>query len=318
LYAVSEVDNFNGTYSGSVQAYRILREDGGRNLSLQFLNEVSSQGAYPCHLAFSSPGSELLVSNYGSGTLASVSIAADGSLGSVVQIIDHDASAGAHVHEAIVTAPRSALVADLGLDRVFQYSYSPSSKQFSPPHIEDIPSYVQFPEGSGPRHAVVFPTGGVALVLSELASTLSCLSYDAEIGFLKGEVLAVSSTLRDGDSSVDMAAAEIQLSSNGKFVYVSNRDISSPNQNRSSIAVFSLTISGTSCALTPIQHISTMGIHPRHFTLVHDRSRLIVANKDSSNVVSFKVDGQTGLIDPEGTQTVNESMQYPTQILIIP
>jgi 6-phosphogluconolactonase len=94
-----------------------------------------------------------------------------------------------------------------------------------------------------------------------------------------------------------MAAGEIQVSNNGKYIYASNRDNSDPNLNRSSIAVFKVLSNGE---LELIQHVSSLGQHPRHFDIVPVKSGLqflLIANKDSNNIVRYDIDEESGLIN---------------------
>jgi 6-phosphogluconolactonase len=333
LYAVSEVDNYNNTYSGSVSAYRIVVNSNQTDLDLIFLNEVSSQGAYPCHLAIDDRGSKIFVSNYGSGTLAVIELLRDGSLGALVQLIDHDASQGSHVHQAVIE-DGVGHVMDLGLDAVYQYSYDRAATPDSGAALTAVPGTVTtkigLPEGAGPRHLVIHQSRDIALVLSELDSTLSCFAYNRSTGTIVGSSIDAVSTLEPGQSGADMAAAEIQLSLDGRFVYVSNRDISNPNLNRSSIAVFSIEDSSDaqSCSLVHVQHVSTLGIHPRHFDLYHSKVRegedmstltyIIVANRDSDNIVVFDVNSKLGHINPKGRIFTNpEFLLKPTQVVVL-
>src|SRR5207244_2300384 len=61
LYAVDEVEQFNGKKSGAVSAFAIER-DG----SLTRLNAESSMGTGPCHLVIDKAGKRVLAANYGS------------------------------------------------------------------------------------------------------------------------------------------------------------------------------------------------------------------------------------------------------------
>lgn len=307
LYAVSELDDSQG--GGLVSAYRI--EDGGT--TLVFLNQVSSHGSLPCHMTLDSKGRHLYVSTYGGATLAVLDILADGRLGQVIQLVDHDASAGAHVHEAVLDEALGTMqVMDLGLSKIFQYRYDAVTGLLA------LETVVELTEGSGPRHVVIHPYLPVSLVISELDNSLSCLSYNHQTG-LVGEVLATVSTLRVGESTEDMGAAELGLSRDGQFVYASNRDLSDPNKQRSSIAVFKLFSSAEKpCVLANVQHVSSLGIHPRHFDLTYgstaEEQLLLVANRDSNNIVSFRVSNENGRIS-DGA--VLEDAVSPTQVLIV-
>jgi len=55
-----------------------------------------------------------------------------------------------------------------------------------------------------------------------------------------------------------------------------------------------------------IQVVSSRGIHPRFITLANGDSTLLVANKDSDNIVVFNVNPVDGLID-DSSAFVNES-----------
>ena len=154
-----------------------------------------------------------------------------------------------------------------------------------------------------------------AFSASELDSTLTTLHYDRLSGALTP--LSTISSLRQNEAADGMGAGEIALSSNGKFVYISNRDISEPNQNRSSIGVFK--IERSTGELSCIQHVWSFGIHPRHFVLHESARLLIVANKDSNNLVVFQLDDlDLGTID-ESSATVytTPTLELPTMVLLV-
>jgi 6-phosphogluconolactonase len=321
LYAVSETDTHDG--SGSVSAFLI----SGDGTELTFINEISSFGSFPCHMALDTEGRYLFVSNYGGGNLAVISIKADGRLGELVQLVDHDAALGAHVHEAVLNEDTSVLqVMDLGLDRVYQYHFDSSTGLLTPP-ADPIRSFVQLPEGSGPRHLINHPHLNISIVISELVSTVTCLEYDRTTGFV-GNVLDVVSTLGEHESPTDMAAAEIQLSEDGSYLYASNRDVSEPNKHRSSISVFSISASMeggvAKCALLPsVPQASSLGIHPRHFAFTpplagnEGEQFMLVANRDSSNIVVLKASKESGAIDQHGKVYEDSTLLSPTQVLLI-
>ena len=85
VFAANETDTFNGAKTGAVSAFRI--DPGTGRLAL--INQVSSGGAGPCHLALDRTGKFLVVSNYNDGTIAVVPVAADGQLRAPSQVIQH-------------------------------------------------------------------------------------------------------------------------------------------------------------------------------------------------------------------------------------
>ena len=77
LYAVNkELDKFKGRKGGGVSALSIDPASG----TLTLLNQQSSVGSGPCHLTVDGTGKNVLVANYGSGSVACLPIQADGSL----------------------------------------------------------------------------------------------------------------------------------------------------------------------------------------------------------------------------------------------
>jgi 6-phosphogluconolactonase len=210
-----------------------------------------------------------------------------------------------HIHEVTFSGESSVLVNDLGKDVVYRFEVAPDGS------LSPTPSQttkVSAP-GSGPRHTVIHPSAPLAFVINELSNTISSFSFDPLTGSLGREIATVS-TLRDSEENTEMGAAEIQISADGRFLYGSNRDLSSPNLNRSSIVVMEIdSINGT---LSVIQHADTLGEHPRHFNFFLGGSVLVVGNLKSNNLVSFPVDKATGLLGNALSQATAGS---PTHIL---
>src|SRR4051794_32764251 len=74
VYAVNEVDTFGGKRTGSVSAFAIDRQRG----TLTALNQQSSGGAGPAHVQVDKAGRNVLVANYGGGSVAVLPIDASG------------------------------------------------------------------------------------------------------------------------------------------------------------------------------------------------------------------------------------------------
>jgi 6-phosphogluconolactonase len=310
------VEDFNGQYSGAVAAYSI----DYTSLNLTFINQISSMGADPCHTYIDKSDAALYVSNYCSGTIEVVEInKSDGSLCEVKQLINHNSfqeegCTTAKAHEVYFDGSHVYAV-DLGLDRVFHYELNPNTHSLQSPLIG--PAYLSLETGSGPRHMVTHPSLNVAFILSELVCSVSMVEYNHETGVL-GIVISVVSMLADPSDNMDMAAAEIQISLDGKYVYTSARDLSNPNLGRSSITVFSIDFATNAPPrLTPIQWVSSMGVHPRHFTFDSEGIHLLVANKVSNNIVVFAVDKESGRLNPEGTVFTHEAILQPSHLVIV-
>jgi len=292
LYAVGEIDNFDGKQTGGVSALTINPKDG----RLTLINQKSSQGAGPCYLVVDHTGKCVLVANYGGGSVACLPIGDDGSLSEATTFIQHEGSsvnpqrqAGPHAHSINVDAAnRFAVAADLGLDKLFVYRLDAARGKLT---SNDPPS-VSVPPGGGPRHLVFHPSGRFAYVNNEINCTVTAFSYDAEKGKLTKihttSTLPVGVKVKSSDST-----AEVRVHPNGRFLYVSNR-------GHNSIAIFA--IDPSTGKLAALGHESTRGKIPRNFNLDPSGRYLIAANQDSDNVVVFRVDAKTGLLEPTGSE----------------
>jgi len=88
LYAVSEISSFERAKTGAVSAFAIDPKTG--NLTL--LNQQASEGAGPCHLVVDKAGRNVLVANYGGGTVAVLPIDSDGRLRKASSVRAHEGS----------------------------------------------------------------------------------------------------------------------------------------------------------------------------------------------------------------------------------
>jgi 6-phosphogluconolactonase len=296
LYAVNEVTDFDKKGDGAVSAFRVDPTTG----KLTFLNQQSSGGAGPCHLAVAQTGKCLLTANYGSGSIAALPIEPEGRLREPSVSIQHHGSSvnpqrqeGPHAH--FITwdpANRLVLTCDLGLDQVLIYKLDPEGTLLAP----NDPPFFSTKAGSGPRHLAFQPDGRRFYLISELSSTLSACSYDSRHGELS-EVQTVS-TLPESFKGAN-TCAEVQVHPSGKFVYASNR-------GHDSIAVFQ--VEQDTGMLKLVQHQSTQGKTPRHFSLDPSAKWLLAENQDSNTIVVFGVDPQSGRLEPTG---VSQSLGSP-------
>jgi 6-phosphogluconolactonase len=314
LYTTNEVE------AGAVSSYRIDRSTG----SLERLSCVlSAQGQHPTHIFEHPTRKTIYVSCYTSGSLSVHDVDADGVIQPSSQSIVHiPAATGrkSHLHQTFIgSTGEIASVVDLGNDHIMQYHLDHETGHLIQPTA--VMSSIDFPRGSGPRHIAVHPHHDLAIVVCELSSSIMALHYDHKTKIVKHFDNAPKewSTLRADENRDDMAAGEIAISANGLFIYVSNRDNSSDPMHlqRSSIAVFRIEDAAAG-ELRLLQIVSSGGRHPRHFVLLEDDSELLIANKDSANVVSYRVDPLTGLIDEASAVTSSSPhLQEPTYLLVL-
>jgi 6-phosphogluconolactonase len=288
LYAVNEVQNYNGPNSGGVSAFSVDHATG----KLTFLNEVASRGADPCYITVDQSGKYVLVANYTGGSIAAFPISADGKLGNASAFIQHTGHGlnpkrqeAPHAH-SIGLSPdeRFAFVDDLGLDELLVYKFDKSRGSLKP----NNPPFAKLDAGAGPRHFALHPSGKFAYVVSEMASTVTAFSVDLKAGVLHRSQSI--STLPD-DFKGENDDAEVEVHPSGKFLYASNR-------GHDSITVYA--IDPAKGTLTVVEHASTQGKTPRNFAIDPTGTLLFAENQQSNNIVIFHIDEKTGKLTPTG------------------
>ena len=289
LYAVNEGPGPGK--GGGVTSFALDAKTG----LLTRLNQESTVGDGPCHLVVDATGKYVLVANYGGGSVAVLPIGPDGTLGPASDFVQHKGKVfdprrqGApHAHSInLDKANRFAVVADLGLDRVFVYKFDPVLGKLTP---NDPPS-TKLNDRAGPRHFAFHPDGKHAYVINEIDCTVSAFDYDAEHG-----TLTAVQTIPTMPVAVEPrhSTAEVVVHPSGKFLYGSNR-------GHDSLAVYS--IDPAAGRLKLVEYEPTLGKTPRNFAVDPTGSYVLAENMGSDNIVVFKVDPETGALEPTG-QTV--------------
>ena len=288
LYAVNELQNYEGPNSGGVSAFSVDRATG----KLTFLNEVRSRGADPCYIIVDKAGKHVLVANYTGGSVAVFPIQADGKLGEATAFVQHSGHGtdpkrqeGPHAHSIDLSPDnRFAFVDDLGLNEVLVYKYDAAKGTLTP----NNPPYVKLDPGIGPRHFALHPSGKFAYDVAEMGSVVTALSVNLKTGTLK-QLQVISTLPKDYKGEND--CAEIHVGHSGKFLYASNR-------GHDSIAIFAIDpVKGT---LTKVDDVSTGGKTPRSFEIDPPGKYLLAENEDSNDIVVFRIDEKTGKLTPTG------------------
>lgn len=291
LYSVGATPEYleKNNKNGAISAFA-FNEDG----TLRLLNQESSGGGGPCHVAFGPGDNFLLISNYGGGSFSTLPIGEEGQLAPATSFFQHE---GKSVHESRQKGPHGhamymvpgsdlALAVDLGLDKVMIYKMHGRNGELK----LHSPAFIPIEPGSGPRHLATNAQGDRVYVLNELSSTLDAFKFNQRTG--ESEHLATYPTLPE-DFEGNNTTAEIYVHRSGKWLYCSNR-------GHDSIATFR--IDRESGTLTPLGHVSTLGKTPRHFQMDPLGQYLLVANQDSHNIVVFEIDQKIGTLKPTGNQ----------------
>jgi 6-phosphogluconolactonase len=274
----------NSGTPGGVTAFALEPESG----DLVWLNSVESFGRGPSQLTLDRSSRVILDANYAGGYVEVVPLADDGRLGAARPRTEHSGHGADPVRQTrpyvhcVTVDPRNrfALVADLGLDRVYVYQFDASRGAIAPhqpPHVATSP-------GSGPRHLAWHPSGRWIYLIEELSNAITVFAWDGEAGRL--DPRQTVSTL-PADWSGPNTAAEILVRRDGRFVYASNR-------GDDSIAVFAVEPATGHLAL--VSRTSSHGRTPRYMAFDPSHAWLFVANIDSDAIAQFAVDRDTGAL----------------------
>lgn len=287
VFAVNENHN-NEQNGGEITSFSFDKKTG----QLTQLNKQPSAGNDPCYISVDKSGKFVIAGNYSSGTASVLPVKKDGSLDAPVSVVQHEGSGvnserqeGPHVHCTVLSKDNNyVFITDLGIDKIMIYSFDSKKGKLSPaptPYIETEP-------GTGPRHFEFHPNNKFAYLLEELSGGISVYAYKG-----KGQLdLLQNISALPPDYIGPVGSADIHVSTDGKFLYASNRGESN------TIAIFS--INQQNGELTLVGHQSTMGKTPRNFNFDPSGNFLLAANQNSDNIVIFKRDKATGLLTDTG------------------
>lgn len=251
---------------------------------LKIISRVPSGGAHPCYVSANAER-YVLAANYSGGSTALLSMDSNG----VLKMCDLKQEEGsgpvkgrqqkAHAHSSVFEPETNRIfVADLGTDKIYIYHLDKGSHKLK----KAAPvSEIKLPSGSGPRHMVFNDSKKLLYIACELSNTVSVADLSKADNH---PVIATLSTLPNDYNEVSYVA-DIHMSKDGRFLYVSNRGLNT-------IAIFS--VDPKDGKLELISQESTRGIYPRNFAFSPDEDFLLVANQKSQNIVAFKRNSETG------------------------
>jgi 6-phosphogluconolactonase len=289
LYACTDSRTTN---AGSLSAFDFDRVTG----RLQLVNKEPSGGDNPVYVSVHSSGRWAAIANYTGGSLSAFAIQADGSLLPYRQSIQHTGHSvdtarqtKPHVHSVLFSPDERYLYAqDLGTDEITIYRWEGASMADS---LLRVAGVVRLPAGSGPRHLTFHPNGKIAYLVEEMGGCVDVYRYHSESGKLDS-LQRIASHIAAAKGP--FAGADLHVSPDGRFLYVSNR------ASENTITIFS--IDPATGRLQTVGYQPVFGKEPRNFTLDPSGRYLLVANQNSNNIVIFRVDRQTGLLQPTGEE----------------
>ncbi len=275
------VYSVNENTAGGLSAFSLS------NNKLKLINQVATKGADPCYISISKDQKNILVANYSGGSIAQFYKFADGRVSNVRQLIQHKGSSAnkvrqekAHVHGSFFSPDGNYLLTpDLGMDQLAIY---PFQSKNNPPLNIDKAKYIQTEAGAGPRHLSFSKNGNILYLVEELTGSVAVFQF-------KGGNATLIQTVKTHPSNYNGSpgSADIHVSPNGQFLYVSNRG------EENNIVKFPILSNGKLVAEKAI-YFPTQGSSPRNFTISEDGKWLLVANQNTDNIVVFKINESTG------------------------
>ena len=288
LYAASRSKPF------SVHAYAINPGTG----ALTHLSTTPTADSFP-YISLDKTGRFLLGASYGGHVVSVNAVGADGRVAAEpLQVIP----VGRNAHSIRVDeSNKFAYVPTLGSDEIFQFSFDAKSGRLS----SNTPAVYLMKPSTGPRHFVTSGDNRFLYVVSELQGTVTTFALDAKTGLLS-EVSAASGLPPDSklvtgaprgavgganappprNTDNDIWAADIHLTPNGRFLYISER-------TSSTLGAFS--VDGASGKLSYLSSTPTEP-QPRGFA-IDPKGRFLVATGEKSETISiYAIDQASGAL----------------------
>jgi 6-phosphogluconolactonase len=196
---------------------------------------------------------------------------------------------------------RFAFVPTLGSDQVFQFTFDAKTGRLN----SNTPAIFLMKAGTGPRHFITSADNKFVYVLSELLATVTTFSLDSKTGLLtevsSATGLPPDSKLVPGaprgavgapggppprNTDNDIWAADIHMTPNGQFLYVSER-------TSSTIGAFA--VDGASGKLTFLSSTATER-QPRGFAIDPKGRYMVVTGEKSETISVYAIDAASGAL----------------------
>jgi 6-phosphogluconolactonase len=293
LYAVSEIDNYDGSHNGAVVSYAIDAE----TLKLTRLGAVNSAGGAPAHVSVHPSGRFVFVANYGGGNVAVFPVLQNGVLGDPTDVrpsvgarhpgraaddppgqfavSDHDSP---HVHMVAPDPSGQFIIAnDGGLDLTLVWRFDAQAGRLLPAEVPVVGA----PSGSAPRHFAFHPNGRLFFNLYEHDAKVAVYDYNGATGALHHKQTVTALPPRFAGS---VLASEIKVAEDGRFLYVTSR-------LHSSLCVFSIADDGQ---LHLASEVWAHADSPRSIAIDAGGELLYSCNQKGDSITSFRINGASG------------------------
>lgn len=183
-------------------------------------------------------------------------------------------------------------------NKINQFIFDEKSGNFSFAEIKSTPA----PENNGPRHLWFSNDSNFIYSSNEQGSSIGAWRCDSKNGSL--EHLNSISSIEDKSFEGKNSCADIELSPNGKFAYVSNR-------GHNSIAIYK--INQKSGGLEFVKNEMTLTI-PRSFNISDDGNWFVVAGQRDNKLRLYKINQNSGILKVVNTFSTGN---FPSWVEVI-
>jgi 6-phosphogluconolactonase len=288
LYAASRSKPY------SVHVYSIDRGTG----ALTLVSTSPLAESFP-YISLDKTGRFLLGASYGGHLISVNSVGADGRVAAEpLQVIP----VGRNAHSIRVDeSNKFVYVPTLGSDQIFQFTFDASSGKLA----SNTPAVFLTKSMTGPRHFITSSDNKYVYVLNELLATVTTYALDGKTGLLtevsSATGLPPDSKLVPGaprgaiggpnappprNTDNDIWAADIHMTPNGRFIYISER-------TSNSLAAFA--VDGASGKLTYLSSTPTER-QPRGFAIDPKGRFLVAAGEKSETISVYSIDQTSGAL----------------------
>ncbi len=265
------------------------------------------------YISLDTSGRYLFGASYGAHLVSVNAVSSDGHVSpEPLQVIP----IGRNAHSIRVDATnRFVYVPTLGSDQIFQFTFDEKSGRLA----SNTPAVVLQPPMTGPRHFVISRDNRHLYALSELRGTVTTYALDATTGLLcevsSASGIAPNAGLIPGAPRLsvggpgappprnvekDIWAADLHLTPNGKFLYMSERTGSTLGAFAVDEQSGKLSYAGS----TPTER------QPRGFAIDPAGKYLVATGEKSAMISAYAIDPGEGALRPIGRYPAGEGANW--------
>lgn len=268
-----------------------LERQADGSLKMQGFEHLTSRAPY---IRVSNDGQTLLAAHYGAGDVTTYRIKNGQFTG---KLLDHVTTAKtAHCIE-LDPSGRFVFVPHTSPNKVYQFVLDAKSGKLTPnnpPHVDGPDEDHLYHQ---PRHYAHHPKLHLAYTSNERGGGITAYKFDSKNGTLSK--LQTLNTLPPGYEG-GSAAADIKVTPDGRFAYVSNRDVAKREDGKPRDTLCAVALDEKTGLMKIVGHYPTVWF-PRSICIDLSGQFLYAAGQRSANLDAFRIDQETGALTKIGT-----------------